>query len=765
MRAWRVAALFIAAITAAPLTAQTTEPSRVIHGFVREAQTGEPIPSTIVVVDGVVRMQTDRNGYFSFPRLFPGEHRVQIRAFGYASVDTIITTTPVPREMLLAVAPVELAGITVEAAQPGERPFEAPEVSVTTITPAQVRRVPAALEADVFRAIQALPGVNASNAFSSRMLVRGGSADQNLFLLDGYPVIHPYHLTGAFSAFHLDAVKDVEFWTAAPPARYGGRLSSVLDVGLRDGNREQHTGAASLGLVSSAAVVEGPHRRGAWFAGLRSTYLDLVTRAVGQEMPYRFYDAYGKTYVDLGSSDRVSALVFLGRDGTWRVGDHVDHFDWTNDVYGVSWRRLLGGRGVFEQRFSLSRFTEQLEGGGSKLHGAYVHTDNEIELLSARGDLQLNVSRHHQVEAGYSVERREGEYWIGYLDGFARELLEERSATTSENTFALYAQDDATITDDLRFRIGARAESDGKNWSFQPRVAGKYLLSDRVAFTAGAGLLRQSDHLLQDPDINFDIYTADLWLSATEPGIPVSSSTHLVAGVEARLSHGLRFRSEVYQKESTGLVTLAPFRSQERQFATQRLETAAGTDRGLDISLGRENEGRVRGWVGYSLASSTRTVNDSVFGADPHPRQRFVAVWDADVFRVWGFTGRFEAFEGIPFTPAVSMIPTRRFDFGQGQFSDQCQAILIDYLYGSRNSASTGWSKRLDLGTGRKWTDRRGWKWELSVSLINALFDPTGVFRPAPARDFGGCEQPEKVIKESELILPPIPSASVRVVF
>lgn len=517
-------------------------------------------------------------------------------------------------------------------------------------------------------------------------------------------------------------------------------------------------------MVSSAAVVEGPHRRGAWFAGLRTTYLDLVTKAVGHEMPYRFYDAYGKAYVDLGPSDRLSALVFLGRDGTWRVGDHADHFDWANDVYGISWRRLLGGRATFEQRFSLSRFTEMLEGGGSILHGAEVRTDHEVLLLAARGDLQLNLSRDHQVEAGYSVERRKGDYLNGYRD-FRRVPLEERSAKVSENTFALYAQDDATITDAFRVRLGIRGETDGQEWSVQPRFAAKYLLSDRFALTAGAGLLRQSDHLLQDPDVNFDIYSADLWLSATEPGIPESGATHLVAGVEARLDHGLRFRSEAYQKRSTGLVTLGPFDSQNRQFAPARLETATGVDRGIDISLGRENDGRVRGWVGYSLASSTRTVGDSVFGADPHPRQRFVAVWDADVFRDWGFTGRFEVFEGIPFTPAVSMIPVRPFDLGLGQVTDQCLAIDVQYLYGSRNAARTGWSKRLDLGTGRKWTDRRGWKWELTVSLINALFDPTGVFRPASARPLTGCEQPEKVVKQSELILPPIPSASVRVVF
>lgn len=757
--------LFAGAVSPAPLGAQVSERSGVVHGFVREAETGEPIPSSSVVLDDGPVRRVDRNGYFSFPRLAPGEHRLRVVALGYAPVDTVVVASSIPVEILLRPAPLELAGITVEVARPGDRPFDEPEVSVRTLTPGQVRRVPAALETDLFRAVQALPGVIAASAFSSRMLVRGGAADQNLFLLDGYAVIHPYHLTGAFSAFHMDAVKDAELWLAAPPARYGGRLSSVLDVALREGNREEYTGAASLGLVSSAAVVEGPHARGAWFAGLRTTYLDLVTRAIGQEVPYRFFDAYGKAYLDLGASDRVSGLLFLGRDATWRVGTHSDHFDWANEVFGVTWRHLAGGRAVFEQRLSLSRFAETLDSGSSRLQAAEVVTDNRVRLIAARGDLRLDLTPRHRIEAGYSVERRTGEYRIAYVDIFTQTLEQERTADVSATRFAPYVQDEIAVTAALRVRAGLRGELDREGWSLEPRVAGKYLLSERFALTGGFGLLRQSDHLLQDPDIDFDVYTANVWLSAGEPGIPASRAAHLVGGVEAQLPGGLRFRSEIYRKTSSGLVTLGPYRPEERRFAIERLETATGVDRGLDVSLGRENAGRLRGWVGYSLASSARTVGDSVFAADPHPRQRFVAVWDAEIGEEWGVTGRFEAFEGIPFTPAAAMVPVRPYDFGLGRVTEQCPAISIEYLYGARNSARTGWAKRLDLGAGRRWTDRRGWRWELSLSLINALFDPTGVFRPAPARDEDGCTRPDKVIKEPELVLPPIPSLSLRVVF
>ncbi|MDQ3605734.1 MAG: TonB-dependent receptor, partial [Gemmatimonadota bacterium] len=593
-------------------------------------------------------------------------------------------------QLLLHAVPLGLAGITVEGTPAGQRPFDDPEVSVQKVTPAQVRRVPAALEADLFRSIQALPGVVAPSAYSGRLLVRGGAADQNLFLLDGYPVIHPYHLTGAFSAFHIDAVQDAEIWTAVPPSRYGGRLSSVLDVALREGNRERVTGTASVGLVSSSAVVEGPHPAGAWFAGLRTTYLDLLTGALGGELPYRFSDGYAKAYADITPSDRLSGLLFVGRDATWRVKSHGDQFDWQNSVYGLSWRHLFGGRAVFEQRLSWSHFTAKLDSGFSRLQGANVLTDHNLGIAALRGDLRLDLASGHRVEAGYAVEQRKADTWIGYLTGLPRELRAERRARSGTRMLALYAQDDIAWTDAFRMRIGVRGEADGGHRSLQPRVTAKYLLSERVALTTGFGLLRQHDQLTQDPDTQFDLYTADIWLTAGEPGVPVAQSTHVVAGVEALVSLPLRFRAEVYEKRSSGILTLAPFLPEERRFAIERIEFADGLDRGVDVSLMRDGDGPVRGWIGYSLANSTRRVNGSAFAAETQPRQRLVAVGDVRGKGGWAYTGRFEAFEGSAFTPAVEIVPERPFDFALGRFTDQCAAIDVEFLYGSRNSARTG---------------------------------------------------------------------------
>ncbi|CAN5852511.1 hypothetical protein BH23GEM3_BH23GEM3_03110 [soil metagenome] len=768
-----VAAILLLATCLLPLAApaqQSVNGSGVIHGFIRDSGTGEAVSLASLEITGVRQVLSDRRGYFSVARLPEGTHRLRVRAFGFEPLDTTVQTSAAPVELLLQSAPLAVAGITVEASRALERPFDAPEASVRTVTPAEIRRVPAVLEADLFRSLQALPGVGSPGVLSSRLLVRGGAADQNLFLLDGYPVLQPYHLGGAFSAFHTEAVQDAEMWIGAPPARFGGALSSVLDVSLREGNRERTTGTATLGTVSSSTVVEGGHPRGAWFMGARRTYLDVAGAAADHELPYYFYDTYAKSYADLTSSDRVSALVFLGGDRIYNpVRRDREHFEWSNDVYGLSWRRLFSGRAVLEQRVSLSRFSQELRGGYTSLQQARIATDHRVSLLQVQGELRWSWGERHRLETGYAAQRVQSEHRVEYTYGMDWHEEAETSHNSGGTLLAAYLQDDVVLSSRLRLRLGLRAEAAEGERSLQPRVAAKYLLSDNLSLSAAAATIRQYSQTLQDPDVNFDVYTVDLAPTALGDRQRAARSTHLVGGVEARLAHDLRVRGEVYAKRFDDLWILASYEPARRRFATQRLEPASGSAEGLDLSLSREAAGRVRGWVGYSLARSRRTIGDASFAAEPHPRQSVVVVWDTEATRKWGLTGRFEAAEGVPFTPAVAMIPRRTYDFNQGQFSDLCRATFhatgVEYLYGDRNSARTGWGKRLDLGAGRRWTDRRGWKWEVSLSLLNTLFDPSGVFRPAPAHKQNGCDMPEDVERDYELVLPPIPSVGLRLVF
>ncbi|HEX8361995.1 MAG TPA: TonB-dependent receptor [Longimicrobium sp.] len=764
MRVSVIAALTLISAAVELPAQQRAEGNTLLHGFVREEQTGEPVSLASVAAERASVVRTSGDGYFTVRVSTAGPTRVTVRALGFAPLDTLLSPGIGPVELRLRAAPLSLAGVVVRASRALERPFETPEVSVRTVTPAEIRRVPAALEADLFRSIQALPGVVSPSVLSSRLLVRGGAADQNLFLLDGYPVLQPYHLGGGFSAFHTEAVRDAELWTGAPPARFGGALSSVLNVSLREGNRERTAGTATLGLITSSAVVEGGHPLGAWFVGARRTYLDALGRT--GELPYYFYDGYAKTHVDVTPSDRLSALVFLGRDAVYdaRFRDER-HFQWSNEVYGVSWRHLFGGRAVLEHRLSLSRFGQELRGGHSDLQQSRVETDHRVSLLQFRGDLRWSPAGKHAIETGYGVERTDSEHRVAYRYGVDYDKLSERSGRPQGTLFSAYLQDDVTLTDRFRVRLGIRAETWDEDLSLQPRMSAKYLLTDAIALTAGGGIVRQYGQSLQDSDADLDVYSVDLAASAYEGDATAARSAHMGGGVEARLPHDLAFRAEAYAKRFTGLWMLEPYNPAALQFASDRLELGTGTARGLELSLAREGDHRVRGWVGYSLAASDRTVDGARFAADLLPRHRIVAVGETQARRGWTLTGRFEAMEGVPFTPSVWAVPDRPFDFATGGFSGHCSATVVQFVPGARSSARTGVSKRLDVGAGKRWTDRRGWKWELSLSLLNALLDPTGLRRPSPSHEQTGCNAPADVVWEREFLLPPVPSVGIRLEF
>jgi len=739
------------------------------YGFVREAATGEPVALARVSFGGgadAPALRSRADGHFALMRDVHGPVRIRVQALGYAELDTLVRPSVHPLELRLAAAPVRIAGVEVRASGALERPIETPETSVRVVTPAEIRRVPAALESDVFRAVQALPGVVSPGVLSSRLLVRGGAADQNLFLLDGYPVLQPYHLGGGFSAFHTEAVRSAEVWTGAPPARHGGALSSVIDVSLKEGNRERLAGTAAVGVVTSSAVLEGGHPRGAWFVGARRTYLDGLGRAGDLDLPYYFYDAYAKGYADVSRRDRLSVLVFLGRDRV-ESATHPDrqNFAWSNDVLGASWRRLLGARAVVETRASVSRFGQALRGGASELQHAGIETEHAARLAQLRADLRWTPSALHAVEGGVSVERRTGSHRTTYRYGQAYDHRADYETAAEGDLWAAYLQDDVTLSDRLRVRAGLRTEGSALGVSLQPRLAAKYLLTDRTALSAGYAVLEQHGQTMQDPDANRDVYSVDLVRPAFAPGVRAARSEHWVLGLESRTAAGIVARAEAYAKTFSGLSLVAPYLPSDERLAVERVENADGRARGLDLSLSREGDGPVRGWVGYSLAASERTVRDSTVAADLQPRQRFVAVAEAGGPRGLGLSARFEVFEGIPYTPVVAALPERTFDFYAGAFATRCEGHHAEYLYGQRNSARSGYSRRLDVGAARRWTGRRGWKWEVSLSLLNALFDPVGLLRPKAQFKQGGCAAPEAYVYEGEFLMPPIPSLGVRLEF
>jgi hypothetical protein len=337
--------LFLA-LCSIPVFAQETP----ISGTITDKQNGEAligvrvaiVQDTAVAAQPLRQTRTNKYGFYSLASLPKGTYFLIAESFGYARLlRTLIL--PLPQERVnIALQPkdIRLADIAVES----KRPLSPTAISTIEISPQRLKQLPALGETDILRALQLMPGVKAGSEISSGLFVRGGSPDQNLTLLDGVPLYNPGHLLGIFSAFNADAISDIRLYKGVFPAEFGGRLSSVLDVTMREGNREHFQGKADLSFLSARLSLEGPiGEKASFLLTGRRMYYDLIARLVGGDRAaiYGFYDATAKINFTLSERDKIFVSGYFGQDETipqphptvqnmmtW--GNATGHLRWTH---------------------------------------------------------------------------------------------------------------------------------------------------------------------------------------------------------------------------------------------------------------------------------------------------------------------------------------------------------------------------------------------------------------------------------------------------
>ncbi|MBR9974711.1 MAG: carboxypeptidase-like regulatory domain-containing protein, partial [Bacteroidetes bacterium] len=281
----------------------------VISGTVQEAGSGEAVIGANVLLAGTGKgAATNRYGYFAVAGLAIGEYTLRISAVGYQTETRAVTIRNGEAvRLLVELQPsvIELGEVSIEASRQ-ER--EARQISSVDVPIEQILRLPSlGGEVDLFRALQLLPGVQESSELSSGLYIRGGSPDQNLVLLDRMVLYNPSHLGGFLSTFNAEAINHVTLIKGAMPAEYGGRLSSVVDVTMREGGRDRLRGAGGVSMIDSRLTLDGPISDDVTFMiSGRRVYLDWLVELMSDEsLPYYFYDLVAKTNIRLGENDRL----------------------------------------------------------------------------------------------------------------------------------------------------------------------------------------------------------------------------------------------------------------------------------------------------------------------------------------------------------------------------------------------------------------------------------------------------------------------------
>jgi len=361
-----------------------------LNGYVRDASNGEELLGvTVLIVEIANGVVSNNYGFYSIT-LAPGNYTVKYSFIGYKTIEKKIT---LDKDIELNIAlPEELTELE-EVVVTGESPIanvSSIQMSRNDLDIKQVKKLPALFgEPDIIKTIQMLPGVISAGEGTSSFFVRGGSADQNLILIDEAPVYDPSHLFGLFSVFNADIIKDSELYKGGIPSRFGGRLSSILDVRTRDGNNKEFEGEAGIGLLASSISVEGPIKKdeSSYIFSARRSYVDLFLRAANNDNLVYFYDVNAKVNWRANNKNRFFLSVYSGRDD-FSFGEDFG-FDWGNKTATFRWNHLFSDKLFSNTSLIASSFDYGL-GIEDPVQG--IRWDSNLQEYSFKNDFNYRVT-------------------------------------------------------------------------------------------------------------------------------------------------------------------------------------------------------------------------------------------------------------------------------------------------------------------------------------------------------------------------------------
>ncbi len=718
---WRAAviAVLMVSLDAATATAQVP---RTVSGTVRSAADSMPLAGVRVsVVERTARGETDRDGRFVLTGLPAIPLTLVFDRLGVARDTMALPPTVDEITVYLEPQPVMVRPLVAEGALPARERFEqVAQPSTVTIGQAELRAAPALIEADVARTVQLLPGLVAKNDFSVGLNVRGGESDQNLIRLDGTTVFNPFHLGGLFGTFDPSAVSRVDLITGGFPAGFGGRLSSVLDVELRQGSRSETTVSGAVSVLSAKALVDGPigNTGVTYLVGARRTYADafIGTFSDDEVFTYYFADAVAKLTVPIGAG-ALRASGYWGRDASvfeWiapepgRDGADLG-FHWGNGLAGLTFTYPFG-RMELEQHLSVSAFST-----GLRLEPEVLDIDNRVVQLAARTSLTLPVGLDHDFQVGVGVERHHMDYGFESV-ALETAILDLRYRPT---VWSAFVDDQWQPAPWLLLRPGVRLEhvSGGAGFTgVSPRVGFKTFLSRDFALTGSAGRYYQAVHSIRDQEVPLTLF--DFWIGADDL-TPVARSDHLVLGFERWFGPAMSLSVEGFLKSFDNLVIRN--RADDPRVRGDGFLVGTGYARGVDLLL-RKHEGRIKGWIGYGLAKTERSVGAETF-PPAHDRRHTVNVvieapgpLGSDLGIRWGYGSP------IPYTGITGQWLHRQYNAELHLFEDPEEEVLG----GPTNAERFPHYSRLDIGF--RWRFE-GWGgvWRPYLQFVN-LYNRRNVF-------------------------------------
>jgi hypothetical protein len=645
--------------------------------------------------------------------------RVRVSREGQIVVDAIpgdLPTTSIARDS---------AGQTSARSGPGLTTLQAIQVTATmaeralflssassayTASRSALRAMPVFVEPDVMRSVQTLPGIVARSDWSAGFSVRGGEGDQSLVLLDGHPIYNPFHLGGVFSTFIEPLVGGVELRTGALPARYGGRVSGVLDVASASPPSDEISGTAALSLMSTALSAGRTFANGdgEWIVGARRTYADRVVDLFKADaFPYHFQDAQARVVRRLPHGLRLAVTAYAGADEGGGKSSTAPTGGWGNELLGLTVSKTIGDSMIAEQKFTMSRFHANLAYSPSR-------AANRVQDLRMAGTLTAHRPTF-ATTIGYELGAQSLSYYTSQVFVDWGDLIPTDSLDQSARSAALFVEHEWRPTSRLLLNAGARMEAvqHTSGLGVSPRASLKYFLNPNTALSAGGGRYTQWVHSLgraEEP-----LQPLQFWV-LSDSLRHATVVKDMVVGVERWLSPSRLLHVGTYYKQLSHV--LVPNEYSDPTRAGDSFRSTNGVSYGVDVLLRQLEGGSFSGWISYAYALSARTERSGFRYAPPQDRRHNVNVvggWRLDRYTL-GLHVSYGS--GLPTTPVVGAYSRSRYDAATRRWvSDASSAQLIRGVLGSDRLPAY---RRIDLSA-----TRNGWlfgrPFNTYVSVLNVL--------------------------------------------
>ena len=709
--------------------AQTTQ---TLSGYIRDGETGEALIGATVFLPEI-RKGAYANEYGFYSVSVPsGSYQVQYRFLGYQT-DTmkIDLSASVREDIELFPYEAEVEEVIISSKAASEN-IQSTEMGVTQLTMTEIKKVPVLFgETDVLKTIQLLPGVKPAGEGSSGFYVRGGGTDQNLILLDEAPVYNASHLLGFFSVFNGDAINSTKLYKGNQPAEYGGRLSSTLDIRMKDGNSKKWGVSGGIGLISSRLTVEGPiiQDKGSLMVSGRRTYADaflaLSSDSNLNSSQLYFYDLNAKANYKLGEKDQLFLSGYFGRD----VFGFQDQFgiDWGNATGTLRWNHLFNDKLFLNSSMIYSDYDYSINIGA-----ADASIISGIQDWNWKEDLTYYANSQHTFKFGVNAIYHTFVPGVIELTGSdgedAGRELEERYAVET----AAYFSHDLSLGERFKLNYGLRYsnftvlgpgtfyqyDAEGnvndstvfssneivKNYGgLEPRATATYVISPEQSIKASYARNRQYVHLLSN---STSTTPTDVWIPSSEIVEPEIADQFALGYFRNFDDNQWEASVEVYYKD---LQNQIEYKNGADLFLNKTVESqlvfGTGKSYGAEFLL-RKNAGKWTGWISYTLSRTTRQF-DAINGGEAFSARQdrthdvsVVAIYEPTP--KWSFSGSWVYYTGDAVT------------FPTGSYVIDGQLVS---LYTERNGYRMPDYHRMDLSA--TWFGKHP-NSSLNLSLYNA---------------------------------------------